>query len=407
MQIIADLHIHSRFSRATSRDITVNNLERWARIKGLSVLGTADFTHPKWFSELKENLVEEEGILRTKTNFPFILETEISLMFKQKEKMRRIHLLILAPSFEVVEQINDYLRKKGRLDYDGRPTFGLTACEFVEAMKEISDAIEIIPAHIWTPWYGLLGSKSGFDSFEEAFEDQVKKIYAFETGLSSDPAMNWRVSFLDDYTILSFSDSHSLWPWRLGREATIFELKELSYKNMVKAIRTREGYKGTIEVEPAYGKYHFDGHRFCNFSCKPKEAIEKYNNICPVCKKPLTIGVLHRVEELADRPEGFKPKNAFEFKTILPLHEIIAKVLNTVLSSKRVWNEYEKLVNAFNNEFNVLLEVPFEKLRKVTKEKIALAIIKNREGKIKIKPGFDGKYGEIILEQEKQKLLPF
>ena len=404
MQIIADLHVHGRFSRATSQALNIENLEKWAKIKGVSLLGTGDFTHPKWFAEIKEYLKDDgTGILRTSSGFPFILQTEISLMYTQ-DKGRRIHLVILAPKFDVVEQITEYFKKIGRVDYDGRPIFGKSIIEITEKLKAISDDIEIIPAHIWTPWFGLLGSKSGFDSFEEAFKDQLKHIYALETGLSSDPAMNWRLSKLDRYTIVSFSDLHSFWPWRIGREATIFDLQKLTYKNLIEAIRTKKGYAGTIEVNPAYGKYHFDGHRFCKFSCSPKEAIEN-KNICPVCHKPLTIGVEHRVEELADRPENYKPKKATPFKILLPLHEIIAKVLNTTMSTKRVWQEYNKLIDAFDNEFNILLNVPFEELRKITTEKIINAIKKNRKGQIKIKPGFDGEYGQAIIETEKQEKL--
>lgn len=405
MRIISDLHIHSRFSRATSPQLTIENLEKYARIKGISLLGTGDFTHPLWLKEIKQELTEKEGILRTKSGFPFLLQTEISLMYKQGDKGRRIHLVILAPSLEVVEQINSYLLKKGRLDYDGRPIFGMSCIEVIKNLKAISNDIEIIPAHIWTPWFGVLGSKSGFDSFEEAFQDQVKHIYALETGLSSDPEMNWRLSMLDKFTILSSSDCHSHWPWRIGREATIFNIKELTYKNIIKAIRTKQGYQGTMEVDPAYGKYHYDGHRFCHFSCSPKETKEKHNNICPVCKKPLTIGVEHRVEELADRPQGYKPKDAAEFKKLLPLHEIISTIFQTGIATKKTWGEYNKLINEFNTEFNILLDVPFEDLRKMTNEKIANAIIKNREGKIKVEPGYDGEYGQAIFGTDKQQKL--
>jgi len=405
MRIIFDLHVHGRFSRATSNQLSIENLEKWAKIKGVDLLGTGDFTHPEWFAELKEQLKDDgTGILRTKKGFPFILQTEISLMYTQ-DKGRRIHILLLAPNFKIVEKITEYFKKIGRVDYDGRPIFGKSIIEVTKSLKAISEDIEIIPAHIWTPWFGLLGSKSGFDSFEEAFGDQIKHIHAFETGLSSDPKMNWRLSKLDKYTTLSFSDLHSFWPWRIGREATIFDLPKLTYKNLIKAIRTKKGYMGTIEVNPAYGKYHFDGHRFCKFSCSPKEAIKKYNNICPVCHKPLTIGVEHRLEELADRPESYKPKNAAPFKTLLPLHELLAKVLNSGISTKKVWQVYNKLIDAFENEFNILLNIPFEKLRKVTTKEIAKIIIKNREEKIKVKPGFDGEYGEAIIETEKQEKL--
>lgn len=405
MKYITDLHIHSRFSRATSKALTIPNLEKWAKIKGVNILGTGDFTHPEWIKELKQQLTDDGGgILKTKTGFPFILQTEISLMYSQGGKGRRIHILILAPNLDVVSQITGYFGKKGRLDYDGRPIFGINVIEVVEALKSISKDIEIIPAHIWTPWFGLLGSKSGFDSYEEAFQDQVKHIYALETGISSDPAMNWRLSKLDKYTILSFSDLHSFWPWRMGREATLFDFKELTYKNLIKAIRTKQGHLGTLEVNPAYGRYHFDGHRLCKFSCSPKESIEK-NNICPVCHKPLTIGVEHRVEELADRPEGYKPKDAMFFKTLLPLHEILSKLLASGMATQKTWREYNSLIKEFDNEYNILLNVPEIELKKITTDKIAQTILKNREAKLKVKAGFDGEYGEVILETDKQEKL--
>ncbi|MCS7134681.1 MAG: endonuclease Q family protein [Candidatus Pacearchaeota archaeon] len=400
MQVISDLHIHSRFSRATSKDLTIANLEKWAKIKGISLLGTGDFSHPAWLQELKKELKEYNGILKTKTNFSFLLTNEVCLSY-QKEKQRNVHLLLLAPDFEVVEQVNTYFKKLGRIDVDGRPNLNVSCSEFVEEIMRISEKIEIIPAHVWTSWFGIFGSVTGFDSMEEAFEDKTKYIHAFETGMSSNPEMNWRLSFLDDYTILSFSDSHSFWPWRLGREATVFELKEdFTYEEIINSIRKKR-IALTIETPPEYGKYHFDGHRKCGFSCSPQEAIQ-LKNVCPVCGKPLTIGVLHRVEELADRREGFKPVDAVPFKQLLPLHEVIALAFSTTFSSKKVWKEYEKLVSNFDNEFNVLLNVPFEQLSKVIDKKIAEAIIKNREGKIKIKPGFDGKYGEPIFYDQKR-----
>lgn len=404
MQVIADLHIHSRFSRATSKDITVKNLEKWARIKGLNLLGTGDFCHPEWIKELKTELTEDgTGILKTKSGFPFILSNEISLMYSQGGKGRRIHLVFLAPSFDVVDKITKYLGSKGRLDYDGRPIFNISCAEFAKEMMAISEDIEIIPAHIWTPWFGIFGSATGFDSMEEAFLDQVNNIHSFETGMSSDPEMNWRLSKLDKYAVISFSDSHSFWPWRLGREATVFDSKELSYGNIVGAIR-RKKITFTIETSPSYGKYHYDGHRICKFSCSPEES-KKLNNICPVCKKPLTIGVLNRVEQLADREEGFKPKDAIPFKILLPLHEILSSVLGSAMATKKVWQEYNKLIDAFGDEFSILLNVPLEELKKITTDRIASMIIKNREGKIKVKPGYDGEYGVPILESEKQEKL--
>ena len=398
MEYIADLQIHSRFSRATSKDLTLQNIEKYARLKGINLIGTGDFTHPKWLSELKEYLTGDgSGILTSKTGFRFVLQGEISNKYTQDGKGRRVHTLLLAPNFEVVEQINSALLKKGRLDYDGRPIFGFSCIELVEMMKGISDDIEIIPAHAWTPWYGIFGSMSGFDSVEDCFKEKTKHIYAIETGLSSDPAMNWRISKLDKYTLVSSSDAHSFWPWRLGREANVFDIKE-DYGSLINAIRKRKGFVKTIEVDPNYGKYHFDGHRNCNISMSPSES-KKINEICPKCRQKMTIGVLSRVEELADRPSGYIPENAVPFISLIPLSEIISALLKSSVSSRKVWKEYYTLIKNFDNEFNVLLNAGKKEILKFTDEKIADAIIKNREGKIKFKPGFDGVYGELVFDE--------
>ncbi|MBU4283692.1 MAG: endonuclease Q family protein [Nanoarchaeota archaeon] len=400
MRIIADLHIHSKHSRATSKQLNIQNLEKYARIKGLNLLGTGDFTHPIWIKELKSELIEDgTGILKTKTGFNFILQTEISLMYTQDGKGRKIHNVILAKNFDIVEQITEQLKKIGRVDYDGRPIFGIKCPEFVEMMKEIDKDIEIIPAHVWTPWFSLFGSNSGFDSVEQCFKDQTKHIHALETGLSSDPAMNWRLSMLDKYTLVSNSDLHSFWPWRIGRECNIFDLKELSYDLLLNAIRTKQGLVETIEVDPSYGKYHFDGHRNCNVCMSPNESL-KNKDICPVCGRKLTIGVLHRVEELADRPAGFKPKDAVPFKKLIPLSEILSKLLNSGVASQKIWKAYYNLVNESRPEIDILLNLPLDKLKKITNEKIAEAIINIRNGKIKIQPGFDGEYGYPLFSDK-------
>jgi uncharacterized protein (TIGR00375 family) len=391
MKIIADLHTHSKYSRATSFNLDLANLEKYARIKGVDLLGTADFQHPKWFPELNK-LKEENGILWTETKFPFIWQTEISLMYTQEGKGRRIHFVILAPNKEVVKQIISALGKKGRLDYDGRPIFGFSAMELVDMMQSISNEIEIIPAHCMTPWFAIFGSKSGFDSVEECFKEKTKFIHAIETGMSADPPMLRKVSKFDKFNLVSFSDSHSFWPWRLGREATIFEC-DLNYKDILKAIRTGQGLKGTIETVPAYGRYHFDGHRECNISFDPKETI-KHKGICPKCHRPLTIGVEYRIEQLADRE---KPKVDKEYKDLVPLHELIAAVYSTkLLASKKVWDVYNNLIKTFKNEFNILLNIDEEELKKIVPEKLSKVIILNRENKLKIKPGYDGVYGELI-----------
>ncbi len=401
--IIADLHIHSRYSRATSKNINIENLVKYARIKGLGMLGTGDFTHPLWLSELKNKLKDNNEGICYYEDFPFILTTELSLIYTEG-KGRRIHLVLLAPSIEVVEQINSWLLKKGRLDYDGRPIFNMSCPEFTEGIIKIEDSIEIIPAHAWTPWFGVFGSMSGFNSLKEAFHEYTGKIHAIETGMSSDPEMNWRLSELNEKAIISFSDAHSFWPFRLGREATIFKgnVNNLKYNEIIKQIR-ENSILGTIETDPAYGKYHFDGHRLCNFSSSPQES-KKLNNICPVCHKPMVIGVENRVEELADNPKGFKPKNAKPFFKILPLHELIASARASSITSKKVWDEYNRVTNSLGSELDILLNAEKEKLSKVADERLVSMIMLNREGKIKVKPGYDGVYGEALLQEKQAKL---
>lgn len=396
MQIIADLHVHSKHSRATSYKLSIDNLEKYGRMKGLDLMGTGDFQHPLHRKEIDEKLKEDDkGILRTASGFPFIWQTEISLMYSQDGKGRAIHLVVLAPNTEVANKITDYLTSKGRVDYDGRPIFGIPCPQFVEDLKAIDDKIEIIPAHCMTPWFGLYGSKKGFNSLKECFQEQVKHIYAIESGMSADPQMLWR--FKEKANIVSFSDAHSFWPWRIGRESTIFEVPELSYAHIIKAIRTGIGLKATIETPPAYGKYHYDGHRNCNFSCGP-EKTKQLKEICPVCKNLLTIGVDNRVEEISKESKTYKPENARSFYLLLPLHELIALYLGSTLSSKKTWDLYNNLIENFNNEFNILLNISKdEMIKKNVAEKLIDLVLKNREGKIKVKPGFDGEYGKVLL----------
>jgi DNA helicase-2/ATP-dependent DNA helicase PcrA len=404
MQIYSDLHIHSHYSRATSGMMNIGELSKYAGIKGLNLLGTGDFTHPEWLRELKGKLSGSgDGIYRH-GSMNFMLSAEVSLIYTQDGRGRRVHHVLLAPGFEVVEQVNEWLGKRGRLDYDGRPIFGFDSVELVENLMGISRDIEIIPAHAWTPWFSIFGSKSGFDSVEECFGDQAGHIHALETGLSSDPAMNWRLSGLDRYRLVSFSDSHSPWPWRLGREATVFDLKEMSYRNVIKAIRTGEGLTETLEVNPSYGKYHLDGHRACGVCMEPGEAI-RAGNACPVCRRPLTIGVLHRVEELADRESGFRPEGARPFRSLIPLSEIIASVLGTgLVSSKRVWENYNRLIEAFGTEYRVLLEAGQGEMAGVVDPRIAEAVLRVREGRVSIKPGYDGVYGQPLLGREPKRM---
>ena len=394
---IADLHIHSRFSRATSPHINFENLVKWAKIKGVDLLGTGDFSHPEWLKEMKEKLIEKNGFYYFQ-DFPFIISGEISLIYTQNGKGRRIHLVILVPNLEVADKINEYLDTKGRRDYDGRPIFNISCEEFVKDMMEISKDIEIVPGHIWTPWFGIFGSMSGFDSLKEAFGSQISYIHAIETGMSSDPAMNWLIKELEDKAIISFSDSHSFWPFRLGREATIFQ-KVGSYHEIIEQIRNKS-FIATIETDPAYGKYHWDGHRNCGFSCN-SEKSKDLEGKCPICKRNLTIGVENRVVQLTTNPKNYKPNNAKPFYILLTLHEIIALSLSTNdLQSKKVWGVYNNLITSFGNEFNILLNVKKEDLAKVVDNKLIDLILRNREGKIKVKPGFDGEYGKALMTEK-------
>jgi len=400
LKIIADLHIHSKYSRATSGKMNVLELSESAKVKGVNLLGTGDFTHPKHLADLKMGLEDADNGVFKKNDVYFILSTEIANLFTWEKKGRKVHNVILAPSFEIVDQINEGLSKWGRLDYDGRPMFGKTCVELMDLVKPISKDIAVISAHCWTPWFSVFGSNSGFDRLEDCFQEHTKDIFALETGMSSNPAMNWRLSALDKVALVSFSDAHSPYPWRLGREACVFELEKPDYFEMIKAIRSKDESKFlyTIETDPAYGKYHYDGHRACNMVLSPEEA-KKYNNICPVCRRQLTIGVAHRVEELADRPPGFVPKDAIPFKTLLSLSEIIAGVFNTSVESKAVWREFNQAIKTFGNELSILLDLSEEQLKKELNGKVADVIMKGREGKIKIKPGYDGVYGTPVFEE--------
>lgn len=402
MRIIADLHIHSHYSRATSKQMNIEELCYYAKRKGLNLLGTGDFTHPLWLKEIEEKLEETEnnsGIYCYKDMY-FVLSGEVSLVYLQDKRVRKVHLVILSKSFDDVREINRVLEKGNNLKSDGRPILAMSCPEFVEKIIEISEDNFIFPAHAWTPWFGVFGSKSGFDSIKECFQDQEKNIYAIETGLSSDPEMNWRLSSLDKFTLLSNSDSHSPWSSRIGRECNVFEMKEMKYEELIKIIKDKNSKKFlfTIEVDPAYGKYHYNGHRSCNISLEPKESL-KLNNICPICKKPLTIGVLHRVEELADRPVGFVPEGAIPFIKLLPLTELIAKKYKINLFSKKVFDIEEKFISKFGSELATLLDAKEEDIRHVDKN-LADLIMKNRRGELNIIPGYDGVYGELKLEEK-------
>lgn len=375
------------------------DLSESAKVKGVNLLGTGDFTHPKHLADLKSQLEPVgNGVFRCNGVY-FILSSEIANIFTWDHKGRKVHNVLLAPTFEIVDQINEGLLKWGRLDYDGRPMFGKTCVELMDLCKSISKDITVIPAHAWTPWFAVFGSNSGFDRLEDCYQEHTKDIFAIETGMSSDPAMNWRLSALDKVSLVSFSDAHSPYPWRLGREACVFDI-EPDYSEMMKAIRDKDKsrFLYTIETDPAYGKYHYDGHRACDIVLSPEEA-KKYNNICPVCRRQLTIGVEHRVEELADRPIGYIPKGAIPFKTLLSLSEIIAGVYDTTPESKTASREFNQAIKVLGNELSILTDIPEEKLRKELNGKVADVIMKGREGRIKIKPGYDGVYGVPIFEE--------
>ena len=404
MKFIADLHVHSKYSRATSSQADLGNYAKSAKEKGILVVGTGDFTHPQWLQEIKEKLEPaEEGLFKLKNSdnpTRFLLSTEISCIYSKNGAVRKIHLVILAPSIEAVEKINTQLGWIGNLKADGRPTLGLDAKELLKIVLNICQDCLVIPAHIWTPWFSLFGSRSGFDSIEECFEEYSKYIYAGETGLSADPKMCWRISELDKITLISNSDAHS--PQKLGREANVFDT-ELSYYAIIDAIKkkNKEKFLYTIEFYPEEGKYHYDGHRNCGVRVSPKEA-KKYNNVCPVCGRPLTLGVLHRVEDLADREEGFVPENAISYKSLVPLQEIIAEAISQTPGTKEVLKEYHNLIDQFNNEFNVLLNVKEEDLKSQTLPEIVEGIIRVREGKVNIEPGYDGVFGKVRIFQEEE-----
>ncbi len=410
MRIIADFHIHSKYARSTSRDMNLEELDKWAQVKGVRVLGTGDFTHPLWFRELREKLEgAEPGLFKlrkgSEKNFTrFILTVEVSSIYSKGGKVRKIHTIIFAPSFEAADKINTQLGWVGNLAADGRPILGLDAKELAKIVFGASENCLLVPAHAWTPWFSVFGSKSGFDSIEECFEEYAKYIYAIETGLSSDPLMNWRVSALDNITLLSNSDCHS--PSRIGREANVFEANELSYQNIITAIKNGGRSESpncklayTVEFYPEEGKYHFDGHRNCKFS-SPPEKTKELEGTCPQCGRSLTIGVLSRVEELADRAPGERPAGAIPYKSLVPLDEIIGETLGVGKASKAVKKEYNDLIKRFGNEFTILLDASCEEIESASNPEIAEGMMRVREGRVDIKPGYDGEYGVVKIFKE-------
>ena len=402
MRVVADLQLHSKYALATSKDMDLGHLAAGAKLKGLNLLGTGDFTHPKWFSELRAKLERLDGTgLYSYGGITWMLAGEVSTIYEQGARTRKVHHLIYSPDLDVVAQANDVLSKHGNLSSDGRPVLtGIDSAELVEVLTAVSSEIVVIPAHAWTPWFSVFGSKSGFNSLKDCYQDQAGKIFAIETGLSSDPPMNWRLSSLDGLALVSNSDAHSPNPWRLGREANVFELPRLTYREVFDVIRQRdpERFLFTIEVDPSYGKYHYTGHKKCGVSLRPEEA-KALENKCPKCGKMLTVGVLQRVEELADRPEGYTPMGAVPFRRLLPLYEVISFATGVNrLYAKSVLKIQDRLIKAFGNEFNVLLNAPREKLSETAGPRVAYAIIALREGKVRFVPGYDGVYGTPIFD---------
>lgn len=410
MKMIADLHIHSRFSMATSKEGTPENLDFWARKKGISLIGTGDFTHPVWREELKERLVSEgNGLYRLRDEyvkeesrkFPgegtrFVVSGEISSIYKKNGKTRKVHNVILLPSLEAADAMAQRLEKIGNIHSDGRPILGLDSHDLLEMMLDVCPEGILVPAHIWTPHFSVLGAKSGFDSVEECFEELAPYIHALETGLSSDPAMNWRISKLDRYQLVSNSDAHS--PSKLGREANLLDI-DCSYEGLYRAIQTGEGLEGTVEFFPEEGKYHFDGHRKCGVSLSPVEA-ERLGGICPVCGKKLTMGVDHRVEQLADRAEGFVKKDGKKYESLVPLPEVISACMGYSTASKKVQGCFEQMIQTLGTEFDILRNVPSEDIKSCAGERIAEGIENVRTGNVKRIPGYDGEYGKIELFDE-------
>ena len=401
MEFLADFHIHSKYSRATSRDMDIEHIAEWAKLKGVTLMGTGDFTYHLWLEELKANLEDLGNGLFKYRDIYFMLTTEISSIYSKKGRGYRIHNLIFAPSFKTVDKINNTLSRWGNLSSDGRPILGLDAAELARIIFDLDENCFFVPAHAWTPWFSLFGSMSGFDRIEDCFEDQTPKIFALETGLSSDPGMNWRCSSLDRYSLISNSDSHS--PSRIGREANVFNC-ELAYKDIVDVLKTKDKnrFLYTIEFFPEEGKYHFDGHRLCDVRFSPAQTRE-HKNICPKCGKRLTVGVMNRVEQLSDRAEGYVPSGAIPYKNLIPLDEIIAESRGVTKASKAVGADYRMAISKFGTEFEILLRAEKEDLEKNLSKRIAEGILRVRKSQVIVQPGFDGEYGRVSIFSEEEK----
>lgn len=409
MNYVADLHVHSPYARATSKAISPESLYQWAQVKGIDVVGTGDFTHPVWLALLKDKLLPAgngfyclkdlprqslvPGMRRMSKTVYFCLSTEVSTIYSFAGRLRKSHHLIYAPDFQAVDQLNKRLSKVGDLAADGRPILKLSARNLLEIVCETGSRCHLIPAHIWTPWFSIFGAKSGYDAIQDVFKDLTEHIFALETGLSSDPTMNWRVSDLDRYTLVSNSDAHS--PQKLGREANRFDTA-INYDALFDALHTRKGFKGTLEYFPEQGKYHLDGHRVCALPLLPRQTL-RYEGRCPKCKKPVTVGVLHRVEDLADRVTPQRPTDTSGFDYIVPLPEIIAQVMGYQVNAKRVHTAFAKIINQFGSEFRFLLETPIADIEAKLPMPYAIAVNRLRSCQVKKYPGYDGVYGKMVL----------
>lgn len=412
MRFIADLHIHSKFSMATSNDLSPEIIWKWAQLKGITVVGTGDFTHPAWLGKLRKKLEPAgNGLYSLKKNIQshdipesckapvfFLPSVEISCVYKKGGKTRKIHAIVFVRDLSDAAKLNRALAKIGSLASDGRPILKLDAKDLLRMALDSSLHAMLVPAHAWTPHFSVFGAASGFSSLEECFEELTPNIYAIETGLSSDPAMNWRLSSLAMITLISNSDAHS--PNTIGREASIFDV-EVSYAAIMDAIRSRKGFAGTIEFFPQEGKYYYDGHRSCAVSMDPEDSI-RHDDICPVCGRKLTLGVMHRIETLADRKMGFRPKGAPPFYSVIPLREIIAETMNAGAKSKKVDCEYTRLLQELGNELSILTTIPLKDIGHAGSPRLAEAVSRMRGGNVNIKPGFDGEYGKVrILDTER------
>lgn len=412
MKTIVDLHMHSHYSQATSKHLNLEGIAKFGTMKGVDVISAGDITHPLWLSEIASKLEEDgSGFLRMREGahrdtIQFTLFGEIASIYRKDGVGRRIHTLFGVSSITAAKKVQQELIQRGfNISYDGRPIIGIDVVELMKIFLDVDPKALVIPAHIWTPWYALFGSKSGFDSIEDCFGDMSEYVYGIETGLSSDPAMNWQVSNLANRTILSNSDAHS--PGKIGREANVFDWQERTYDALYNSIKENQNLEYTIEFYPEEGKYHLDGHRKCNIVMTPEETAE-HNSMCPVCGKPLVVGVLNRINQLSDQTIETTTHKQVPFKSIVPLPEIIASCFGCGVQTKRVETEYEKLIEAIGNEFFILLEADMQQIENVADPLVAEGIRRVRDGELNIEPGYDGVFGiiEVFTDKERTQFQP-